>query len=194
MQEVFSNFYDFITNTITSLGLWGPILGCFLIVLESIIPILPLFVFIAINAIAFGKVGGFLISWVCTVIGCSIAYFLAQKFSKYVKKKFNKNTLFQNILLFIQNLSLSQITIILAIPFTPAFMINVVAGITNIPFKRYLLALIISKIFLVCFWGLIGTGLIESFKHPINLVFIAIMVVLAYLITIIIKKVFKIDW
>ena len=66
--------------------------------------------------------------------------------------------------------------------------------ITNIPFKRYLLALIISKIFLVCFWGLIGTGLIESFKHPINLVFIAIMVVLAYLITIIIKKVFKIDW
>lgn len=80
MGEVFSNFYNLIMDTIDSMGVYGPILGSLFIVLESIIPPLPLFVFITINFIAFGNVIGFIISWICTIIGCLISYFLVKKF------------------------------------------------------------------------------------------------------------------
>ena len=62
MGEVFSNFYNFIMNTIDAMGVYGPLLGSLFIVLESIIPPLPLFVFITINFLAFGYVMGFIIS------------------------------------------------------------------------------------------------------------------------------------
>ena len=67
-------------STIDSLGVYGPLLGSLFIVLESIIPPLPLFVFITINFVAFGKIIGFIISWICTCIGCMISYYLVKKF------------------------------------------------------------------------------------------------------------------
>ena len=79
MQELFSMFYDFIMNLVNALGIYGPILGCFLIMTESILPVLPLFVFITMNALAFGKIWGFVISWICTVLGCLFSYFLTKK-------------------------------------------------------------------------------------------------------------------
>ena len=53
MGELFSNFYNFIMDTIDAMGVYGPLLGSLFIVLESIIPPLPLFVFITINFLAF---------------------------------------------------------------------------------------------------------------------------------------------
>ena len=69
----------FVNNMIQNLGAWGPIAGCLFIVIESIIPILPLFVFITLNFLAFGNVLGFIISWVFTCVGCSISFFLFRK-------------------------------------------------------------------------------------------------------------------
>ena len=60
MHELFNSLYDIIMNFIDSMGLYGPLFGCLLIVLESIIAILPLFVFITMNFIAFGKIIGFI--------------------------------------------------------------------------------------------------------------------------------------
>ena len=60
-------------------------------------------------------------------------------------------------------------------------------------FKKFFISLLISKIFLVYFWGEVGTGLIESFKNPSSLITVGIMIIVAYLLSIIVKKVFKID-
>ena len=43
---------DFIQNIISNLGVYGPLLGCLLIVVESMIPILPLCLFITMNFVA----------------------------------------------------------------------------------------------------------------------------------------------
>ena len=48
MSELFNSFYIFIMNTIDALGVYGPLLGSLFIILESIIPPLPLFVFILV--------------------------------------------------------------------------------------------------------------------------------------------------
>ena len=194
MGEVFSNFYNLIMDTIDSMGVYGPILGSLFIVLESIIPPLPLFVFITINFIAFGHVIGFIISWICTIIGCLISYFLVKKFLRnFVVKKIKNIDLLTKCMNYIENLSLTKITVILSIPFTPAFMMNIAAGLVNMNFKKFFIAILISKIFLVYFWGFVGTSLVESFQNPTSLITVVIMMIVAYVVSFVIKKVFKIN-
>lgn len=194
MGEVFSNFYNFIMNTIDAMGVYGPLLGSLFIVLESIIPPLPLFVFITINFLAFGYVMGFIISWVCTIIGCIISYYLVKKFLRnFVVKKIKNIDLLTRCMNYIENLSLTKITVILSIPFTPAFMMNIAAGLVNMNFKKFFIAILISKVFLVYFWGFVGTSLVESFQHPESLITVVIMMLIAYGISLVIKKVFKIN-
>lgn len=194
MSELFNSFYIFVMNTIDALGVYGPLLGCVFIILESIIPPLPLFVFITLNFVAYGKLVGFIISWICTCIGCFLSYFLVKKFLRnWVLKKIKNVDLLTKWMSYIENLSLSKVTVILAIPFTPAFMVNIAAGICNMDFKKFSIAILISKIFLVYFWGVVGTGLLESLHNPRSIITVIVMIVVAYLVSLIIKKVFKID-
>lgn len=194
MSELFNSFYNFIMSTIDSLGVYGPLFGSLLIIFESIIPPLPLFVFITINFVAFGNILGFIISWVCTCIGCVLSYLLVKKlFRNWIVKKIKDVNLLTKCMNYIENLSLTQVTVILSIPFTPAFMINIAAGLCNMDFKKFLIAILISKLFLVYFWGVVGTGLLESFHNPSSVITVIVMVVIAYIFSIIIKKVFKID-
>lgn len=194
MGELFSSFYNFIMNTIDAMGVYGPLLGSLFIVLESIIPPLPLFVFITINFIAFGNILGFIISWVCTIIGCLISYFLVRKFLRgFVVKKIKNIELLNKCMNYIENLSLTKVTVILSIPFTPAFMMNIAAGLVGMDFKKFFISILISKIFLVYFWGFVGTSLVESFQNPTSLITVVLMMILAYLLSLIIKKVFKIN-
>lgn len=194
MSELFNSFYIFVMNTIDALGVYGPLLGCVFIILESVLPPLPLFVFITLNFVAYGKLVGFIISWICTCIGCLLSYFLVKKFLRnWVLKKIKNVDLLTKWMSYIENLSLSKVTVILAIPFTPAFMVNIAAGICNMDFKKFSIAILISKIFLVYFWGVVGTGLLESLHNPRSIITVIVMMVVAYLVSLIIKKVFKID-
>lgn len=194
MSELFNSFYIFVMNTIDALGVYGPLLGCVFIILESILPPLPLFVFITLNFVAYGKLVGFIISWICTCIGCFLSYFLVKKFLRnWVLKKIKNVDLLTKWMSYIENLSLSKVTVILAVPFTPAFMVNIAAGICNMDFKKFSVAILISKIFLVYFWGVVGTGLLESLHNPRSIITVIVMMVVAYLVSLIIKKVFKID-
>lgn len=194
MKELFDTFYNFIMQTIDAMGVYGPLFGSLLIILESIIPPLPLFVFITINFIAFGYLLGFFISWICTIIGCILSYFLVRKFLRnFVVKKIRNINLLTKCMNYIENLSLTKVTVILSIPFTPAFMMNIAAGLVNMDFKKFLISILISKIFLVYFWGVVGTGLVESFQNPSSIITVVVMVLLAYILSLIIKKVFKIN-
>ena len=194
MSELFNNLYDFIIGLINSLGVYGPLLAGLFIIIESIIPPLPLFVFVTIVFLAYGPIWGFLISWVCTCIGCMISYFLVKKvFRKMLIKRAREDGAVMKSMNYIEHLSLSKITIILAIPFTPAFAMNIAAGLANMDKKKFFIAVVVSKIFIIYFCGIVGTSLVESLHNPKSLIIVILMVVLAYVLSIAIKKVFKID-
>ena len=55
-------------------------------------------------------------------------------------------------------------------------------------YEKYLYSLLIGKVFLIIFWGFIGTTLINSIKNPINLVYITIMLVICYIISKLVSK------
>ena len=194
MSELFNNLYDFIIGLINSLGVYGPLLAGLLIIIESIIPPLPLFVFVTIVFLSYGPLWGFLISWICTCIGCMISYFLVKKvFRKMLIKRAREDGAVMKSMNYIEHLSLSKITIILAIPFTPAFAMNIAAGLANMDKKKFFIAVVVSKIFIIYFCGIVGTSLLDSLQNPKSLIVVVGMIALAYVLSVAIKKVFKIE-
>lgn len=185
------NFDIWLTNFLISIGLWGYILSCFLILIESIVPALPLSVFITLLFYKFGYLVGFIISYIFTIFGCIMSYKIfnskiKNKFENYIKNKDRK--MLNKLVKRINKIKFNNLCLIIAVPFTPAFLINIAAGLTNMNFKKYVYALMIGKVFLIIFWGFIGTSLINSIKNPINLVYIVIMLIICFIISKLVSK------
>ena len=192
---MFEAIDTFIDTTLQGMGVWGPIVGCFFILIESMVPVLPLFVFITLNFLAFGNILGFIISWIFTCIGCFISFLLFRcKVQTWLFKRLKKQGIVsEHTIDVITNLKFEELTTIIAIPFTPAFLVNIAAGLSKMSYKKFLGALLIGKIFLVYFWGFVGVSLIESIKNPIYLVRVGVLLVIAYVLSKIISKKFKIE-
>ncbi|MBO5475378.1 MAG: TVP38/TMEM64 family protein [Bacilli bacterium] len=197
IQEILDNLDIFTGTVLSSLGIWGALLSCLLIVVESILPVLPLCVFVTLLFYTFGNIVGFLISWICTCIGCYISFTL---FRSKIKDWFEKRLVngkvkkqIERIMSYVENISLSGLAVLVAIPFTPAFAVNIAAGLSNMPKKKFIMGILIGKIFMVYFWGYIGTTLLESITHPIYLLRICLLLLLAYIISKVANKWFKLD-
>ncbi len=191
MKEIIDTF---VTNSTEILTGFGPIAGVLLIILESILPVLPLSVFITLNMVSFGSFFGFFISWISTIIGCMLSFtlfrhFFQKKLYRFIKKKEQEK--FANIMKIISNISFSNLVILIAIPFSPAFFINIAAGVSKIKVEKFFLAVIIGKIVMIYFWGYIGTTLLESLTD-INVLFkIAFLLIGAFLVSKIVEKKLK---
>ena len=182
----------YIEQLIINMGAFAPILACLLILLESILPMLPLCTFITVNFVAFGNVLGFLISWIFTCLGCLISYLLVSKgFYWWRKNHVQGQALLDNYIEKINNVSFVSLCLIIAVPFTPAFLVNIAAGLASMPKKKFLASIVIGKIFMVYFWGFVGKSFLECFQNPILLVKIAIMLLGAYLLSVIVKRIIE---
>ena len=194
MEELLTNAYEIIMNIINSSSIFGPILACILIFVESIIPILPLFVFITINFITFGYVFGFILSYILTILGCCFSFYLCRGLLKdYFKSKFRKNNRLDKLMKRVDKMKFSSLVLLIAIPFTPAFLVNIATSLSEMKFKKFGIALIIGKVSIVFFWGFIGTSLVESLKNPKILIVIFIMLSITYLISKLTMKKLKLD-
>ncbi|MDD2409323.1 MAG: VTT domain-containing protein [Bacilli bacterium] len=195
-MEFLKNIDVFLTTLFENIGLWAPILSSFLILVESILPIMPLAVFITINFYYFGTILGFLLSWILTCIGCYISFLIFRnkvKFwfdSKLVKKNEGKLT---KLMIIVNNLSFEQLVLLFAIPFTPTFVFNIVAGVSSMTQKKFICSLLLGKLFLVFFWGFIGITFLNSLTEPIKFLQILLLCILAFIISKIVNKKFNID-
>lgn len=168
----------------------GIAFGMLIIIIESIIPILPLALFIAFNTVMFGNVLGFIISWMATILGCTVSFFIFRKgLGDKIYKKIITKEKGKKIMKTISDLDFTKLVLILAIPFTPAFSINIAAGLSKMSYKKFLLALLISKLSIIYFWGFIGTTFLESITDIGVLVKLGIILFIAFVLSrIVIKK------
>lgn len=183
------NFLNDIVIFIQNSGVLGAGVGSIFIFIESIFPILPLMVFITINFLVFGNIVGFLISWIFTILGCIMSYLIFKKgFGNRFDNLTENKELVRKYKKLFKDISIGKLTLLIAIPFTPAFMINIAAGLVKMDFKKYFISLLIGKIALVYFWGFIGTSFLESIKNPIILFKIIIILLITYIISFLINK------
>lgn len=181
MDGLLNSIYNFIMDIVTSSSIYGPLFACLLIFLESIIPVLPLFVFITIIFIAYGYGIGFIIAYILTCLGCFLSFYLWRTiFKKIFQKRVRKIENFDKLMKKINKIKLSSLVLLISIPFTPAFLINITAALSEMKIKKFIISILIGKISLVFFWGFIGTSLIESLKNPKILIIIIIMLGVSY--------------
>ena len=191
IQDIVESLKDLVLNNNIFISLF---MGMFVIVLESIIPILPLALFIALNMIVFGNVIGFLISWVATIIGCSVSFFIFRKgLSKKIYKNIDNKPRTKKLMNIISHISFSKLVIVMAIPFTPAFSINIGAGLSKLSYKKFLFACIIAKVSIVYFWGFIGTTLIESITDITVIIKLLFILFIAFVLSKIVINKFDVD-
>ena len=193
-MEIFENLNEIINNFLANAGVWEPLLSSIFIVLEGTFAFLPLFVFVTFNFLTMGNVIGSIVSWLCTVLGSFIAFSLFRYGISPLLNKFIKNTKsLEKFKKMINTMPFSRLVLIISIPVTPSFFVNLAAGLSNIPVKKYLYALLFGKVCIILFWGIVGTSLVDCLKNPIMLIKVVIMLVVCNLYSKFINKCFKID-
>ena len=188
MEELIHSITVWIQNFVLNNNiLISLFIGSFIVILESILPFLPLAVFIAINIIAFGSVLGFILSYISTIIGCTISFYLVR-----CLKKYNNSEVIHKLIIKFESLKFSNLVIITAVPFTPAFSINIAAGLSKMKYKKFLSVLIIAKLSTIYFWGFIGTTLIESITDIVVISKILVLLLTTFILSKMIMRHFDI--
>ena len=181
-------------NFLLSAGIWAPILSSLLVFLEGIFAFLPLFVFVTINVLTLGPIFGGIISWILTTLGCFCTCLLCRKGLAKLFERFTKNKKgIKKIMKMINNLSFSKLVLIIAIPFAPSFFINVAAGLSKIPLKKYFYALLIGKIVSISYLVYIGVNVYECLTNPFVLVKVVLLLLAAWIVGRIMSKKFHMD-
>ena len=192
MESIIATIVEWIELFVSTHNIFLSLLvGMLIIVLESIIPALPLSVFIAINVVAFGPIVGYIVSWIGTMIGCTISYWFFNKIRLFAYRKLYKHTKLINFINKINEIKFSNLVLILAMPFTPAFSINIAAGLSEMEYKKYFLALLCSKIFIVYFWAFIATTFLESITDIGVIIKISILILGSFILSKIVNKKFN---
>ena len=195
MKELIDAVIEFLKMQVQyNIPIIGILFGVLIIILESMIPILPLAVFIAINMLVFGNIIGFIISWISTIIGCIIAFTICRKgLHNKLYSKINKDGRINNLMTKISNISFSNLVLITALPFTPAFAINIASGLSNISYKKFITAIAIAKLSIVYFWGFIGTTFLESITDIKVLIELGVILFISFVISKIVMKKMNIE-
>lgn len=187
---------EFINDCTTIISNGGWLVGFLIILLESLIPILPLGAFVTLNVNAFGFFPGILLSWTATVTGSFLTYllyyYISNKLLYKVLSQKTKTKIIDKISNF-KKIKITNLVLIITVPFAPSCFINLLAGMSGISKEKYLISLIIGKALMITFWGYIGKSFIESLTNIKAIIFILIILLIAYIITKIISKKLKIE-
>ena len=174
----------------------GFLIGFLLIIVEAFLPVLPLGAFVTLNVNAFGIFPGLLLSWIAAIIGSYLMYLLCYYISTKVIYRFLKKETKEKVvdkMTTFKNIKLTNLVLIITLPFAPSCFINLLAGVSNIKKEKYLIALIIGKAFMISFWAYIGMSLIESLTDINAIIFILLILLVAYVVSKIISKKLKIE-
>lgn len=202
IMEILNNLDGILNDFLNSAGVWAPILSCLLIFLEGILAFLPLFVFVTFNIMSLstllgdvlGTLLGIALSWVFTTLGSYVTFMLFRRFlNKPFRNKIAKKKKSKKFMKIVDNLKYSQLVLIISIPFSPSFFINLGAGLSNINAKKYLCALLIGKISQMLFLGYVGVSLVECLTNPMALIKVVLILAVGYVISVIVNKKFNLD-
>lgn len=189
MLNWIQNTVDVVTKYFIS---FGPLGGMLIIILSSICPLVfPLGVHIAFNVSAFGIFIGIVISYIGTLIGCSIAFLLFKKVDNKLFKRFNEKEKVKKLKAKMKKISIPSLAVLTALPFTPAFLVNISAGLSGMDTKKFIIGITIGKLPMVIFWAFVGKSLMESISDWKTILIIVVMLVITYVISKVLSKIFK---
>lgn len=161
----------------------GPLLGILLPFIEAFIPILPLFVFVMANSMSYGLFFGFFISWLGAVAGAFTLFSIIRRFKqhRYIQKLIGQKQV-KKVTRIVERRGFSLLFTLLCFPFSPSAIINIVAAISNVSIKQFLLALMLGKAVMIFSISYVGTSILEFAKHPLKTMIILSAIVVFWFV------------
>lgn len=161
----------------------GPLPGLLLPFLESIFPFLPLVLFVAANAAAYGFWLGAFLSWLGTCIGGIVVFlFFRNVAKKRLKRWIEKSVKIQSMLRWIERHGFGPLFLVLCIPFTPTSLVNVSAGLSDLSLRSYAMALGLGKLVMVGMISYVGHDWLAIIRQPAKLIAVVIVVFILWLV------------
>lgn len=160
----------------------GTILAILLPFAEAFLPFLPLAAFVVANATAYGLWFGFLFSWGGAVLGSYCVFLIIRKFGHNRIFGFitNRESI-KKLIRWVETKGFTPLFVLLCFPFTPSAIVNVVAGLSNLKKKSYLLTIMCSKFVMLLTISWIGSDLQSLITKPWKTVFIILLLIVMWI-------------
>lgn len=170
IQSIFEQFEQF-----------GILAGFLLVILEAFLPVLPLFAIVILNINSYGFIVGFLTSYTATVTGSFLVFLVVRfLFRNAAQRYIHKREKLERLLRFVDERGFTFAFIMLALPFTPTSVVNVIAALSNMRSEVYLLILVAAKLIMIGSMALVGYDITEFFNSPVRLVVSLVLLALLY--------------
>jgi uncharacterized membrane protein YdjX (TVP38/TMEM64 family) len=161
----------------------GPFIGLLLPFIESFLPFLPLFVFVFANAGAYGLWFGFILSWAGTVAGSYVVFLIIRNYGRSRFLRFlTRHKRVQQLIGWVERNGFAPLFLLICFPFTPSALVNLVAGLSNMKKKTYLLILMAGKFVMIFTISFIGYDLKALLTQPIRTGIVIGIIVLLWLV------------
>lgn len=180
LREIFTeeNIKDFLEQY----RALGPLPGILLPFLEAFLPFLPLIIFVAGNALAYGLALGFLYSWIGVSLGSIMVFFFIRKFARHRFIKYAlKYDKIKSALNWFERRGFGAVFLLYCFPFTPSALVNVVAGFSQMNPISFILSVTLGKMVMIFIISYIGHDFFSLLQSPVELTIVSILIVLLWL-------------
>jgi len=162
---------------------FGIIIAFLLPFFEAFIPILPIALFAVVNVNTYGLSWGFIITWLGAFCGAYIVFLLIRKYGQHkFLRHLNKHPHTLKFIRRIDEKGVMPLFILLCFPFTPSSVINVVAGLSTIPLKQYLIAVLSGKAVMLFILSFIGNDIYSFVREPKKSIIVTIALFILWMI------------
>lgn len=180
IREIFTE--EYIKNFLEQYRALGPLPGILLPFLEAFFPFLPLVIFVAGNALAYGFLFGFLYSWIGVTLGSITVFFIIRKFARNRFIKFlMKYDKLQTTMHWFERRGFGAVFLLYCFPFTPSALVNVVAGFSQMNPISFILSVSMGKMVMIFIISYIGHDFFGLLKSPLELVVVCTLIFLLWL-------------
>ncbi|WP_035512601.1 TVP38/TMEM64 family protein [Halalkalibacillus halophilus] len=180
---------DSIINVLEIYGSYGPLPGIGLTFIEAFFPMLPILVFIIANTMVYGLFFGFIYSWIGITAGATVVFLLVRKMERFrwVRKiKYQKQI--QKVTNFFDRRGFGPLFLILAFPFAPSALINIVAAFTRMTLIQFFLALSLGKAIMVFAVAYVGESITAFTENPVRTIIVGVLVAVFWAVGKVIEK------
>ena len=179
-----SQIVEFWFNLLIEYRDLGPIAPIAFIMLESVLPFLPLVLIVAFNISAYGSFWGFIYSLVGNIAGSLLVFFIFRFFKHQpIMNHFVHRKRVEKWLHWVLQQHPSFLAFLFSSPFTPSSFVNISFGLSGYSKRLFTLSMIIGKSFLMLFLLSFGASLNVITEKPYLMIIVLAGYGIVYLLS-----------
>ena len=169
-----------IYNLVNDYWLLSIIVGFTSVLIESLLPILPLIAIVTANAALFGMYPGLIISWIGSTSGTICLFFLIKKISNNRLVNLVKNEKVEKAIHWIEEKGFILLFLAYACPFLPACVVTISQGLAKRDSSVFISAVLTGKLVMFFIISYIGKDIVGFITNPLKVLLLLIITFIAW--------------